>query len=159
MEIILKCTINPTLNTWIFTTLLSNQFEMNSDRRGGLITFGIDHQRATQVVLNTSVAVCFVIDLKEWDKVADEIYEIEMKTIIQQEIERQESRKHDAIVAFDDRKVDRIDEIISVLESLLEPEKEQMIDFARDYYSEIASLQDPFSKSPRTYFNEQFKPE
>lgn len=59
---------------------MSNQFEMNSDRRGGLITFGIDHQRATQVALNTSVAVCFVIDLKEWDKVADEIYEIERRT-------------------------------------------------------------------------------
>lgn len=56
---------------------MSNQFEMKSDKRGGLITFGIDHERAIQVALNTSVAVCFVIDLKEWDKVADEIYEIE----------------------------------------------------------------------------------
>jgi hypothetical protein len=49
-----------------------------------------------------------------------------MKTTIQEEIERQEMNKHIAISAFDDRKVDRIDEIISVLESLLSKEEEQM---------------------------------
>lgn len=52
---------------------MSNQSEMKHDKRGGLITFGIDYERATKLVLETAVAVCFIIDLKEWDAVAEEI--------------------------------------------------------------------------------------
>lgn len=79
-------------------------------------------------------------------------------TVIQQEIERQELEKHRAILAFDDRKVDRIDEIITILESLLEPEKEQMITFgisSRYLYKE----DNEYEIGVPNLFNEQFKPE
>jgi hypothetical protein len=67
------------VNSGSNSVAMSNQYEMKSDKRGGLITFGIDHERATQVALGASVAVCFVIDLKDWDKVANEIGEIERR--------------------------------------------------------------------------------
>lgn len=53
--------------------LASTIVSQNLSKQGGLITFGVPTDQFHKILDGKSVAICFVMDLAEWDKIANEI--------------------------------------------------------------------------------------
>lgn len=53
--------------------------EIDQEKRGGLITFGVSDSLTKKIILGDSVALCFIFDVKEWDEAAEQVEKTEIE--------------------------------------------------------------------------------